>query len=366
MKKFFVVLAILCFFNMSVFAYSVDDVLDDDMQDNIINSFEASGVEYDVLETIDKLNQGNFNIDFGGVIGYIKNVAGDLFKENFGFGITVFGLIMLASVIINVNESFGDGNFVNVVVVAIVIVSVLGTVNKVCEYTTQFVDNLILFVNAYIPTIMTLLATSGKIGTAGVLNPVMIAFSSVIILVVKNFVIPLNIISFVLKITGCIIEKQHLKNFGEQIQKILKWLLGFVVTIYVGIIAIVGVAAPKVDDMTLKTAKYAISNFIPYVGGMVADSVDLILNCSTVVKNSVGIVGLIAILLMAAVPCLNVLVKLVVLNIVSFFVSPVAGKNVIESLNNMTSCIGVLFAVNIILAVMYIISITVIIFIGGA
>jgi len=69
---------------------------------------------------------------------------------------------------------------------------------------------------------------------------------------------------------------------------------------------------------------------------------------------------------MAAVPCLNVLVKLVVLNIVSFFVSPVAGKNVIESLNNMTSCIGVLFAVNIILAVMYIISITVIIFIGGA
>ena len=366
MKKFCFVLAVLCFLNVSVFANGVDDVLDPDMQDNIINSFEASGVEFDALETIDKLNRGDFDIGFGGIINQVKSIARDLLKENLGFGITLFALIMLASVIINVNESFSEEKPVNLVVLAVVVVSMLGTVNKVCEYTTQFVDNLILFVNAYIPTIMMLLASSGKVGTAGVLNPVMIAFSSVIILIVKNFIIPLNIISFVLKLAGCITEKQHLKNFGEQIQKILKWLLGFIVTIYVGIIAIVGVAAPKVDDMTLKTAKYAISNFIPYVGGMVADSVDLIFACSSVVKNSVGIAGLIVILLMAAVPCLKVLAKLIVLNVVGFFVSPVAGKNIIESLNNMSSCIGVFFAVNIILSVMYIISITVIIFIGGA
>ena len=80
MKKFCFVLAVLCFLNVSVFANGVDDVLDPDMQDNIINSFEASGVEFDALETIDKLNRGDFDIGFGGIINQVKSIARDLLK----------------------------------------------------------------------------------------------------------------------------------------------------------------------------------------------------------------------------------------------------------------------------------------------
>ena len=366
MKKLCFLLIVLHLISVSVYAYGVDDVMDSDMQDNIINSFEASGVEFDALEVIDKLNKGDFDVNVGNWGSYIKENFTSLLKENIGFAITVFVLIMLASMIENVNESFGDGKMINMVVLSVIVLSMLGIVNNVAECSIQFTDNLVLFVNSYTPTLMMLLATSGKVGTAGVLNPVMLAVSSVIILIVKNLIVPLNIISLVLKLTGCITERQHLQNFGEQIQKILKWVLGFIITIYVGIIAIIGVAAPKVDDMTVKTAKYAISNFIPYVGGMVADSVELILTCSSVVKNSVGIAGLIGILLIVIIPCLKVLVKLVVLNVLNFFVSPVAGKNIIESVNNMSSCIGVFFATDIVVSIMYIISVTVIIFIGGA
>lgn len=366
MKKLCFLFIIFHFISVSVCAYSVEDVMDSDMQDNIINSFEASGVELDALEVIDRLNKGDFNVGVENIGSYIKENFMNLLKENVGFGITIFVLIMLASMIENINESFGDGKIVDLLVLAVIVLSMFGIVNKVSECSIQFMDNLMLFVNSYMPTLMMLLATSGRVGTVGVLNPIMITVSSVILLIVKNFIVPLNIISLILKLTGCITEKQHLKNFGEQIQKILKWLLGFMVTIYVGIIAIVGVAAPKVDDMTVKTAKYAISNFIPYVGGMVADSVELILTCSSIVKNSVGIAGLIGVLLIAIVPCLMVLVKLLVINVLNFFVSPVAGKNIIGCINNVSSCVGVFFAMNVVVSVMYIISVTVIIFVGGA
>ena len=364
MKKVCLIIIAFCIININVCAYGVDDVLNDEMQDNIINSFEASGIECDAIELIDKLNQGEFNVGFKEAGKYIKTLLVNLLKENIGFGLTAFVLIILASMIENVK--FGESNAVNVIVLSIVSLSLVGVVNKVSEGTVQFIDNLMLFVNSYTPTLMMLLATSGKAVTTGILNPVMIAVSSIIVIIVKNFLIPLNIISFVLKLTGCITQKNHLTNFGEQIQKILKWSLGLMVTLYVGIVAIIGVSAPKIDAMSIKTAKYAISNFVPYVGGMVADSVELILACSSVVKNSTGIVGLIGVLILAIGPCVNVLIKMLVLNLLSFFAAPVARKNTIESINSVSSCVGIFFAVNIMVAVMYIISVTVIIFIGGA
>ncbi len=367
MRKFFCLFCVLyLLISVQVCADGFDDVLDSEMRYDIENSFDASGIEIDALEVIDKLNNGDFDINFKNIGTYIKNIFVDLVKENIGFGITAFVLIMLASMIENMNQSFNENKTVNLIVIAVVVLSLIVVVDNISEYSLQFIDNLILFVNSLTPTLMLLLATSGKTETAGVLNPVMIGVSSVIVLFVKNFVVPLNTISLVLKLTGCVTEKNHLTNFGNQMQKILKWSLGFVLTIYVGIIGVVGVAAPKLDDITVKTAKYAVNNFIPYVGGMVADSVDLILNCSSVVKNSVGIAGLIGILLIAVIPCLKILIKLIVINILGFFISPVAGKNVIEVINSISSGIGILFAMNIVVSIMYIISVTVIIYIGGA
>ena len=367
MRKIFCLFFVLySLIPVQVCAYGIDDVLDNEMRYDIENSFELSGVELDVLEVIDKLNNGDFDINFKNVGTYIKNTYDDLLKENIGFGITAFVLIMLASMIENMNQSFNENRTVNLIVVAVVVLFLIVVVDNVSEYSLQLIDNLILFINSLTPTLMLLLATSGKTGTAGVLNPVMIGVSSVIVLFVKNFVVPLNTISLVLKLTGCVTEKNHLTNFGNQIQKFIKWSLGFVFTIYVGIIGVVGVAAPKVDDITVKTAKYAVSNFIPYVGGMVADSVDLMLNCSSVVKNSVGIAGLVGILFIAVTPCLKILIKLIIINILGFFVSPVAGKTVIEVINSISSSIGILFAMNIVVSIMYIISVTVIIYIGGA
>ncbi len=367
MKKIFCIFCVfLSLISVQVYADGFDDVLDSEMRDNIENAFEASGVEIDAIDIINKLNNGDFNIGVKNIGTYIKNILGDLLKENVGFGLTAFILIMLASIIENMNQSFNENKTINLIIMAVVVLSLTGVINSISEYSVQFIDNLILFINSLTPTLMLLLASSGKTGTAGVLNPVMIGVSSVIVLFVKSFVVPLNTISLVLKLTGCITDKNHLTNFGNQIQKILKWALGLVFTIYVGIIGVVGVAAPKVDDIAVKTAKYAISNFIPYVGGMAADSVELILNCSSVVKNSVGIAGLICILLIAAIPCLKILVKLIVINILGFFVSPIAGKNIMEVINSISSGIGILFAMNIVVSIMYIISVTVIICIGGA
>lgn len=367
MKKIiYMILIVFTLFNRFVYADSVDDVLNYEMKSSIENTFKSAGIEYDALETIDKLNHGEFDISYENIWEYIKKNISLAFKENFGFISHVFVLIILSALIENIQLSVKNDSLIKMVVTCVVLLGLITVAHEITEYSIEIIDRLILFINSLIPTLMTLLATSGKIGTSGVLNPVMLGVSSVISLIIKSFVLPLSMIGLVLKLTGDITEKVYLTNFGNQIYKLLKWTLGLVFTVYVGIIGIIGVAAPKVDEITLKTTKYAVGNFIPYVGGMVADSVDLILACSTVVKNSVGIAGLIGIFSIIAIPCIKIAVKVISVNILAVIISPVAGKNIINSVNNISACLSILLGMNVVVSIMYILSVTVIIFIGGA
>lgn len=367
MKK--IIIIFLFTFNIlcgQAYCDGVDDAFDENTRNNVENAFENADVKLEASELIDKLNKGNFNIEYENFIEYIKKGFDNEIEGNIGLVLHIFILVILSALIENLHTSFKNDSIVKLVVSSVVVLSLVNVIGDIAEYTILVIDRLILFINSLIPTLMTLLASSGKIGTSGILNPIMLGVSSVISVIIKSFAVPLCLISLVLKLSGTITEKAHLTNFGNQIQKLLKWMLGIVFSVYVGIISIIGVVAPKIDDVTLKTAKYAVSNFIPFVGGMAADSVELVLACSSIVKNSVGIAGLIGIFIIVTIPCIKVVIKVVLINILTALVSPISSKNITECLSNVSSGLSILFGMNIVVSIMYILSIAVIIFIGGA
>jgi stage III sporulation protein AE len=76
-------------------------------------------------------------------------------------------------------------------------------------------------------------------------------------------------------------------------------------TLFLGLTAIQGVAGGMGDALALRTAKFMTGSFIPVVGKMLADSVDTVLGYSLLLKNSVTITGLIMLALIIVFPCLN-------------------------------------------------------------
>ena len=367
MKKIILMIfTFLMILDVGVYAYGINDVMDADMKNNIQESFEHTFVDTDVLDLIERLNSGDFSVEDYNVLEKLKKVVTDNFRNNTGFVFVVFVMVMLSALIDNIHTSFKNEKAAHQVITGVVILSLITITTDVSGFAIHMIDKLILFINSLLPTLMTLVATSGKVGTAGILNPVMVGISSVISLVIKSFVVPLCIMGLAVKLTGIITEKKYLENFGDQLYKLIKWTLGLIFTIYVGIVSIVGVVSPKVDEITLKTTKYAVGSFIPYVGGMVADSVDLILACSEVVKNSVGIAGLIGILSVVVIPCIEIAVKVILINLLGVVISPVAGNPVLKSVNSVSSCFSILLGMVIVVSVMYILSVTVIIFVGGA
>ena len=371
MRKIFCIISVLLLvYSATVCADEFDGIMTDDLKGEITDSFEIVQSDFlygtNALELIQKMNSGDFSIGVKGIGNYVKEKFSDEMRNNFGFFIKITVLILLVSLIENICCDDKRKKAVSLLCASVVIITMIGLFSDLSVYVTETVDRLSLFINSLIPILLTLTATSGHTATAGMLNPIMLGVSSVITLVVKSVIIPLLFIGLALKLTDSVSGKNYLSAFGKQVYGLIKWITGFTLTIYIGIITVIGTAAPNVDEVTLKTAKYAVGTFVPYVGNMLTDSVELVLNCSSVVKNSVGVAGLIGVLSVVAVPCIKISVKVILFNILSTLVSPVAGKPVSNALDSVSSCLNIMLGLLFVVSVMYILSITVIIFIGGA
>ena len=365
-KIFLCMLLVLLFLNVKAFAQYNVAQLDEGTKQKITEIFEFSNIDIDVIDFINKITSGNFDFKSFFSLEKIANLFGYEFKNIFKFISPVFVVVMLSALINNADATLGKISISNIAVTATVVLSLINITYDVIEYTITATDKLVMFVNALLPILLTLVFSAGKMGTSAVLNPLILYISAIITLLVKDIIIPFVLMSLAVNLSGEVLEKPHLVNLGEQITKILKWILGIIFTVYIGVVGIIGVVAPKVDDITLKTTKYAVSTFIPYVGGMVAESVELILECSTILKNAVGIAGLLGVISIVGIPCISIAVRFIVVNIFSFVVAPVSEKAVINSINHVASCLGVIWSMNVVVAVVYIIFITVIIFVGGA
>ena len=136
-------------------------------------------------------------------------------------------------------------------------------------------------------------------------------------------------------------------------------------TIFVGLLSLEGTLSSSVDGLTAKTAKVAISNFIPVVGKIMGDSVDAVIGGLGIIKNSVGIIGIVFIILITLLPAIKIFVMYLMFNLVGAFSEIVAEEKITKLLIGLTDNIKVLLGIYISIIVMFIIQIVIMIRVTG-
>lgn len=370
MKRIIIFLGLIIWFStFDAYAAAGGVTIDENVKNQVGKSFEVIEEDLgdiDVSGLLDRLSKGDFSIDKKGVFDGIKEMILKSFRNSYGFFFRLLLIILLVAAAESINADGGMGNAVRLLCAAVISVNMIGIFSEISDYCISVTDKLVLFINSLIPVLIALVAAGGNVSAAGMLNPIMLGASSVVSVAVRAVILPLIFVGFSFRASGAVTGKKHIAELGSQVFSLVKWCTGLVMTVYIGIITIIGTSAPHVDEVTLKTAKYAVSSFVPYVGGMLTDSVELVLNCSNVVKNSVGILGLIGILAVAAVPCVSIAVKSVLLGILSVVSAPVTDSKTHSVIKEVSSCVNTILGMMTVVCVMYIVSVTVIIFVGGA
>ena len=121
-------------------------------------------------------------------------------------------------------------------------------------------------------------------------------------------------------------------------------VLSILSTVFVAVLGFVGVASASVDGVTIKAAKTAAGAFIPVVGRTLSDVFDSVLGTAMVLKSAIGFVGVVAVLLICAVPAIRLLIQSLVFRLVGALIQPLGEKNLSTALTGMGKSLTKLFA----------------------
>jgi len=223
---------------------------------------------------------------------------------------------------------------------------------KLVQDTT---GNLIGFMNALVPLLITLMMYTGSITTSSVVEPIILFMINFIGNIIQNLIIPFVLVLTSLMIISKISDKVHIDKLSKFFKSGIVWFLGIVLTVFVGVVSLEGTLSSSVDGITAKTTKAVVSSAIPVVGKILGDAVDTVLGCGIVLKNAVGLVGVVIVIGICIMPILKLFVLSVSYKLLSTVVQPIADEKIIDLLEQIGDIfkifLGILCAISFMLII---------------
>ncbi len=358
-KKYFIILMAFCILFAAFCGCNRKKACADELSDTVqeeINNLDlhelndffdgVSADDYDFLSVFNNILSGKYD-GAEGFFDYIKSI---LFSEISALMPTVIAVIAIAllyEIVRNFKSGYLSSNVGTVIKFAsvlTVIILLFPTFISIWNKTRNVIENIGKFSEIMSPIMLTLMVASGGTASAAVYKPSVVFFTGAIINVFYSLALPLIGILTVFNIASHFSKEIKLKKFSEFFGGILKWIFGIIITVYGLFITVQGITVSANDGISAKIAKYAVSNSVPIVGGLIREGLDVVAAGSIVIKNALGVAGLIGIFYFLLSPIIHMIVFSVLLKLAAAVCDVFAGDTVPEFLSMLSKSVNYLIA----------------------
>lgn len=247
----------------------------------------------------------------------------------------------------------------------VLVIIAINSFSVAIGYAKSAIANMIHFMVAMIPLLLTLLASMGNIASVSVMHPLIVFMIHTIGTLIYIIVFPLLFLSAILHIVSSLSDKYKVTQLANLLRRISVAILGIFLTVFLGIISVQGATSSVTDGVTIRTAKYVTGNFVPVVGRMFSDATDTVISASLLVKNAIGIAGVVIILLICAFPALKILTLAIIYNVSAAIMQPLGDSPIVTCLETIGKSMIYVFAALASVGLMFFLAITIIIAAGN-
>ena len=283
-------------------------------------------------------------------------------------GVEITAICIILGLLKSISGSFGEKSVSKVaLLVCSSAIAAITMVNLgiVYDLASGAMDTMVHTMEILLPVMIPLLIASGGMTSAGMLSPLVSGIVTSFAAIISNIIFPVMFLSSVMFVIDSLLEKKYISSIGKFLRNAAAFATGLLVTIFGGITVIQSIVTKTADGAAFEGAKYAAGSFIPIIGGFASDSLDLAITCVRVIKSTVGVVGIIILILALLTPVIK-LTAIAVIYKLTAIISQLLGENRIsDSLNDTGTSIiltGVIIALT---CFMFLIFLAVIISIGG-
>ncbi len=234
-------------------------------------------------------------LSFENVMAALSKMAGSGMTAPLKGLITMTAVLLLCSMLTAYQNSLTEsGETVQTVAVlclsgavAVPAVGFIGTAGDVIAQCA----NLFL---AYIPIMAVMLAASGKAVSSASYQALTVAAGQGVMRVSSDMILPLLHIFLGIAVSSGIAPQVGLGGFLSLITKLTKWLLGFVMAIFTAVLSLRQAASGALDSLGSRAARFALSSFVPVVGGALSEAYKTVQGSLHVLRSGLGIFVILA------------------------------------------------------------------------
>lgn len=230
---------------------------------------------------------------------------------------------------------------VNGVLIIIAAVS-FGSVTQVVLSTIDSMQNIAAFV---MPALFALMAASGRIVSVSAMQPIMLLGVNTACHVFKTILLPLTIMAGILFLVDSVSERFKLKTLAKLLKSCSVWVTGAITLAFSIAVSIQKLASGTVDQVALKTTKFAIGTFIPVAGKYMSDAADTILLYTSAARNAAGVLTIIGLGLISVTPFIKVFIVMLALRITAAFGAPLCDECISDALEDAAGCLSVILGI---------------------
>lgn len=376
-KIFCIVILSMLFFPQIVFAEesTESEIFQEQQSEFKIKDFLKETKKYtsnfleniDISEIFKDATKGK--IDNKKIFGKILNLLGKEVKGTLKTLISILIIVLIHSLLKSITDGLEHkevSKIIYYVEYILIVTIIMSSFSEILDSVKNSITDLIGFSQSLIPLLITLMLYTGSITTSSVLEPILLFLIQFIANLIQNLILPVVSIIVVLIVISKISERIQITKLAKFMNTSIVWFLGIVLTLFVGVMSLEGTLTASVDGITAKTTKVAVSNLIPVVGKILGDSVDTVLGCGVVLKNAVGVVGVIVIIGICLLPIIKLATFSIMYSILSCVIEPLADEKIVKLIEEMSGIFKLLLAILCSVSVLLIIGVTLVIKISNS
>lgn len=280
------------------------------------------------------------SIALGGVTDNITNVL-----KLVSLIVVIVGFGSFSSLLEGLSKNrSGISSIVNFFVLSIILALVASIIADFVNDTCFLLMQMKRVMEMIFPVLLSLLVTVGGSSSSRVLQPAVVILTGTIIEIMVFLTTTVTTIYLVLSVLSELSNEVKLNRLKGFVSSTYKCLVGFIFTIFMGYLSLSGITAGGTDGISIKTAKYAIKSYIPLVGGYVSDSYEIFRVCTVLVKNSIGVLGVIVLFVLVVRRVVNLIIYNLGFKLASGLAEPISSGKISSFLSSLSTIFNFLIA----------------------
>ncbi len=314
------------------------------------------GVPGQARDAVQGMDPGNSSLDKGveNLLDSAKAQAGGIFKQ------ALSGILLILTVVIlcGVASSFiGNSEYITLAGVLCIAAATAGGLAGILRSATDTINSMNAFVKLLLPSLVTAGTAMGMPTAFLARQSATVLFSSLLGSLMSGLLLPMLYAYFALVTANAAMPRDMLARLASLLKWLLCGILSLTLMAFTAYLSISGAIAGSADAVAVKGAKAAISGAVPVVGGIISDAAETVLVGAGVVKNALGIFGLIAVLGIVLTPFLQIGARYLVFKLAAALSGTISDERISKYIDQLSTVFALALAMTAASALLAIISI---------